>query len=296
MLFLVSESAAEKLRLHPPPTLVVRAFARLLGSVADGMHVVLIEPGTARLIEQLPEFSAIDKAAAKHIRNRYADYGSLPSKVSRYARVVGDGDVPHRDGSTWVIPLRWIAETPLAEMRFVAEDLNDTKTLAAAAGDHLEQAGLRAFRANLHPVHGGGARTPDVFRHEAIEARQICVCIVDSDRTCPGGIVGPVAEACTSVTGEGVFEVAVTSGRSIENSLPWRLVDLVRPTESPRPSARLLALQGVDPGCPQFLELKVGLKGYHVRTTGPSRTYWLGIATAVGAQATCCARESLHRR
>ena len=289
MLFLVSESAAEKLHLAPLPAFVVRAFSRLLGSVVDGTHVVLIEPSTARLIEQLPDFSMVDKAAAKYIRNRYADYGSLPTKVSRYARVVGEGDKPQREGSTWVIPLRWIAETSVIQTRCIGEDLNDTRALTAAAGDHLEQAGLRAFRVNLHPVHGGGGRTPDVFRHEAIEARHICVCVVDSDRTYPGGPTGSVAEACASVTGDGIYELALTSGRSIENSLPWRLVDLVRTNEVEQPSARMLGLHHVDPGCPQFLELKVGLKGFHVRAPEPGRTYWLGIAAAVGANATCCA-------
>lgn len=288
MLFLVSESAAEKLRLNPLPAFVVRAFSRLLGSVVDGMHVVLIDPGTARVIEQLPDFSTVDKAAAKYIRNRYADYGSLPSKLSRYARVVGEGDTPQREGMTWVIPLRWIAETSLSQTRCIGEDLNDTMTLAAAAEDYLEQTGLRAFRANPHPVHGGGGRTPDVFRHEAIEARHICVCVGDSDRTYPGGPTGPVADSCASVTGDGIYELALTSGRSIENSLPWRLVDLVRPSEAQRPSARMVVLNDVDPGCPQFLELKVGLKGFHVRTPGPSSRYWLGIAAAVGASANCC--------
>ena len=290
MLFVVSESAGESLNAKPIAPHVATAFARLLGNYSDGHHVVLVEPSMCRSIEGNDTFSAEQKAAARRIRNRFADFGGLTSVVTQYATVVSEGINPHRVETGWEVPLRWIAIHPLSKSTIIGEDLNDTGLLLAAAEDFLELKGLRGFNVRATQAPGGGRNTHRVLERIAIAEQQPSVCVVDSDRACPMSPPGSTALPCTEVVGEGLFSVQLTLGRTIENALPWRLIDLVRQVEGPIASSALSALERQHPRLPAFLNMKRGLTGFDIAKlpSGDAKSFWIAAAEAVAGPPDCC--------
>jgi hypothetical protein len=288
VLLVVTREAASLLN-DPAPPFVISAFGRLLSCFADGLHVVLMEPSVAKLLEGSSKFSEAQRAAAKHIRNRYSDYGSLTTKLAAHAKIVAEGLQPTADGDNWVLPLRWLAATPIHASKCIGEDLNDTGLLDAAAEDYLDSSGLNAFCVRVHEVLGGGNNTHRVLAQEAIVNRQFCICLVDSDRRYPTAPLGTVARACQAVAGVGAYRVLTTAGRTIENSIPWRLLDLVRPKPSGPPSDDLLALRQLEQSSTQHLDMKCGICRWHLSADPDSdfRVYWQQIANAQ-QRALCC--------
>jgi hypothetical protein len=288
VLLVVTPEAASLLN-DPAPTFAISAFGRLLSCFADGLHVVLMEPSAAKSIEVSSKFSEAQRAAAKHIRNRYSDYGSLTTKLAAHAKIVADGLHPQPDGDNWALPLRWLAATPLHASRCIGEDLNDTGLLQAAAQDHLDSSGLNAFCVRVHEVLGGGNNTHRVLSQEAIVNCQLCICIVDSDRKYPTAPLGAVAQACQAVTGVGAYCVLTTAGRTIENSIPWRLLDQVRAKPSGSPSEDLLALRQLEQSSTQHLDMKYGLCRWHLSENPNSdfTLYWQRVANTQ-QRAACC--------
>lgn len=290
MLFVVSKAAGAALLSDPVPKLVASAFARLFNTYSDGHHVVLMEPVVCRAVEAGSTFSLEQKAAAKRIRNRFADYGGLPTLISEYATVVLEGVHPIKGPSGWQVPIQWIAQNPLSRSVVVGEDLHDTGVLVAAAEDYLETNGLRAFCIQATQTAGGGGNTHRVLERVAVTDQQVCLCVVDSDRHCPLSPPGPTALPCTEVKGEGLFAVALTIGRAMENALPWRLIDQVRAARAPAPSAELSTLEKKHPRTSTFLNMKRGMCGFDIAKlpSEQAKTYWSSASAAVLGTLTCC--------
>jgi len=287
MLFVVQECAIDALRAGQPHAPI--AFSRLLSNHADGHHVVLMDPKSCRAIEEDPGFSADDKATARNIRNRYADYGALPDLLASHVRVFGSGGAPAKNGSVWDVPLRWISQNPLREALLHGEDLYDIAVFEAAAEDFLAEHRLHSFRVRAQAQPGGGGNTHRVLAQNAVVRQLISVCVVDSDRLSPSSGIGATAVPCLAVTGPGLYQVEVTDGRSLENSLPWRLIDIVKPTKVPLPSKELAVFQAAVPDAPRFLNFKKGINGYDMsRLTGGDAAYWAGAAAKISGASSCC--------
>jgi hypothetical protein len=290
MLFVIPDDVAAQLGTDSASHVLRAALSRLLASFNDGYHVVIMSPQACREVEKSLYFSEAERAAAKSIRNRHADFGSLAARVQLYGIVTASGDNPARQGNEWLVPLRWLANHPLGLVELISEDLHDTNVLKGAACDHLEREGLRAFRIQLHQVPGGGINTGRTLMNAAVVDQRICVCVVDSDRTHPASNVGATAQACLNISGDGVFEVVVTNGRSIENLLPWRLIDLFFSDVSPSPSATLLSMRQRSPFSTSFLNFKSGICGHEFLKSGPQACdiYWKEVGAATVGEPACC--------
>lgn len=291
MLFSVDPSIANELTRTPIPAIVVAAFSRLLDSYADGFHILLLEPRYCRILESTMELSETQRASASKIRNRFADYGDLPTKVRLHCNVVLEGNSPQYTDGRWKVPVRWLAARPLMPSSLLAEDLHDTDVLSAAGEDFLEASSLRAFQIRTSKRQGGGTNTHRVLRHIAIEEQEICVCVADSDKVCPASPVGDVAQQCLDVEGNGLFMVTTTEGRALENALPTRLVDQVHPARTPRPSEQFAGFDARHAGVQKFISLKKGMSGFDAeRLPRPeSREFWNSACAAIVGLRTCCA-------
>jgi hypothetical protein len=289
VLFVVSDGAAARLAETPTDGNVLLAFRRLLGGFVEGHHIVLMAPAACKLIECSPNFSEYERAGAKQIRNKYADFGGLEGKVSHYAEVVEDGVVPVVRARGWTVPLAWLAPRPLQSSQLICEDYNDANCYLGAAQDSLSLTGLHSFKVQLRPLLGGGANTGRVLSRTAVEEQLISVCIADSDRKAPGAPLGASAQACLAVHGDGLFVTEVTHGRSAENTLPWRLIDKVRSGGRAVPSETLARMHRHE-SCAWYLDFKRGLCGYHVRQLGHagSRAYWTAAAAVLAGAPRCC--------
>ncbi len=294
MLFIVEQGLLQVRSGEQMSTVEKVALSRLLQSSADGHHVVLIDPSICRFIESLIGiFSEDERAAAKRIRTKFADYSGLKAMVSVSATVVAAGTVPHKRGAGWEVPLPWIAQQPLAMTSLLGEDLYDAKVLRGAALDHLERLKLGAFHVRAKQLSGGGGNAHRVLTSTAINGKEICICIVDSDKFCPASPRGPTAQPCFAVTGDGLFEVEATKGRSLENSIPWRLIDLVEANRNPRPSTELADFARKQNESAWYIHMKRGACGYDIsKFEQPgTKAYWKTFGIAVRGSPSCGSQD-----
>jgi hypothetical protein len=290
MLFVVSDDALALLASSPLLPHVSIAFGRLLSSYSDGHHIVIMNPQGCKKIENCAAFSDEDRAAAKRIRNRYSEYGALPEKICLYARVTNEGMSPTRTIQGWDVPLTWLAKNPLLPSQLLGEDLNDANIFEYCGQDYLEVSGLRSFAIRASLTQGGGGNTHRVLEQIAIVEQKICLCIVDSDKKSPTAPPGTTALPCLSVFGSGLFSVTLTAGKTIENSIPWRLIDKTRTANTVLPSLELTSLEQKHANACWFINLKRGINGHDVNclTSPTCRSYWSNCATAVAGVPTCC--------
>lgn len=290
MLFVLSDSAAALAAQKPLPRVFEVAMARLLEAYADGQHVVLIDRETCKLIERLGVFSAEQVGAAQRIRNRFADYGSLPSKLAKYCIVTNTGAQPVQAAYGWDVPLHWLANNPLVRSCLLCEDLHDTAVFIAAGEDSLMREGLHAFELRADPVSGGGGNTHRVLQQVAINDQRLCVCVVDSDKKAPTEGPGATATPCAAVSAPGLYLVMLTDSRMIENAIPWRLIDKVRSSRVPLPSTELTSADQKYAQTSQYLNLKRGICGFEISQLTPntSKAFWQSAAACLSGPPTCC--------
>ncbi len=290
MLFVLSDLAASLAAQKPIPRIFELAITRLLEAYADGQHVVLIDRETCRLIEGAGIFSSEQIGAAQRIRNRYADYGSLPEKITKYCIVTNVGTEPLPAAHGWNVPLHWLAANPLQRSCLLCEDLHDTNVFIAAGEDFLARQGLLAFELRADPMAGGGGNTHRVLQQVAINDQRPCVCVVDSDRKAPNEGAGPTAAPCAALSAPGVYSVLLTDSRMIENTIPWRLLDKARSTRVPLPSIELASAEQKSPQSSRFLNFKKGVSGFEISQMAPipSKAFWQAAGASLIGPPTCC--------
>lgn len=295
-MLIVAEAAACAAITHALGSAYARvALGRLLQAYLDGLHVLALPPALCEVIEADAVFSADERAAAKKIRQKYAEHGGLAKQLAVFGRLIDSPTqlAPVRTGQTWDIPLRWLAGQQLHETQLVAEDLHDVKVLTGAAEDSLNHRRLFAFRVRVCGVPGGGGNSHRVLAQKAVTEQRITICFVDSDKECPTAPVGPTAAKCQAVNGSGLYDLRLTGGRSLENALPWRLLDQVRSTTTPLPSVALARLEGAAAEASRFANLKRGVFGHDIQrlSQSPCCGYWSAVRVSLGHPPVpaCCA-------
>ena len=275
------------------PLPALRGITNLLQAHADGRHIVVAPPSLCRFWEACGRLSEEQRAIATKIRLRYSELAALQQILALHAQIALDGATPTFTDPVWTIPLSWIAANDLSETHLVCEDLYDCTISHEAARDYLAFSSLSKLQLRLDHTAGGGGNTHRVLRREALISQKICVCVVDSDRDEPSttATLGPTAQNCLQVLGQGVYEVLMTKGRELENHLPSRLVDKIRPLwRGQVPSAAYTQLENAYQGITLYADLKAGLKRKNVEGLGGlSRTYWEGAMVALGQVVVCCA-------
>ena len=189
--------------------------------------------------------------------------------------------------------MRWLAGRPLYETQLIAEDLHDVNVLVGAAVDNLNDRYLSALRVRIGGVPGGGGNTHRAFADTAVVKQRISICFADSDKECPLANVGPTAEKCQEVAGPGLYDLQLTSGRSLENALPWSLLDQIRPDRIPSPRDALARVETATPGATRFVNLKRGVFAHDIHRLGYTACagYWAATRRDMGRPSTpaCCA-------
>ena len=274
------------------PNYIRVAFGRLLTAHLDGLHLLVAAPKICRIIESSSDFSHDDRAAAAKIRAKFVEYGSLPGNLNVFCKLVDDGTLtPRKEGQVWLVPFRWIAENPLRETQLVAEDLRDVQVLTGAAEDFKQKNHYRAFRVRIGAVPGGGGNTHRTFAQTALTEQRIAICIADSDKECPTASLGATASACMTISGAGLFDLRVTQGRTLENALPWRLLDAIRPNKPPQPSFEMANIERAHPAASKFLNVKRGIYGHDLNRLNGTQSgqFWDATRIGLGKEIKCCA-------
>jgi hypothetical protein len=274
------------------PLIVLRGITNLLQAYADGRHVVVAPQSICRIWEECGRLSEEQRAVAKKIRARFPELAELRNILAVYAEITLTGEMPSREGSVWKLPLSWIAQHGLAETSLVCEDLYDCEVCHEAARDYLTSASLPKLMLRLDHAAGGGANTGRILRKKAIEDQRVCFCVVDSDRNEPSknAPVGSTALSCLQVSGDGLYDVCVTDGRELENHLPAKLVDKIRPVwEGSAPSEKYAQITQRCQSMMMFVDLKKGLKRKDIEElSGNARIFWDGAFASLNQPVKCC--------
>lgn len=274
------------------PIIALRGITRLLQAHAEGCHVVVIPQSICRILEGCARLSEEHRVMAKKIRAKFPELAELRNVLNVHAVVTADGVVPTRNGSVWNLPLPWIAEHGLRETSLVCEDLYDCEVSQEAARDYLNFSSLPTLMLRFDQTPGGGGNTHRVLKKEAIDSQRVCICVVDSDRDEPSGTgpYGDTATNCLRVTDPGFYQIYISEGRELENHLPAKLVDHIRPTwEGKKPSERYAELTQRCQYVMLFADLKSGIKRKDIDyMTGNSHVYWNATIVRLGQAIKCC--------
>jgi hypothetical protein len=170
--------------------------------------------------------------------------------------------------------------------------LYDCEITKHAAQDYLDGAALNALKLALDPQPGGGANTERVLEKRAIQLQKICICVVDSDRDEPSPLapLGGTAQKCTALTGQGIYEIAISPGRELENHLPSNLINKVRDQWNGKSTqTQYTNITTADQRAIFFLDLKKGLKLKDIDDmTGAAKAFWDAFYKKLNNSATCC--------
>lgn len=258
----------------------LRGITNLLQSYADSRHVVVALPSICRILEACPRLSEEHRGVAKKMRQKYSEFSELKNILPVYAELSFVGVSPIRVAEVWRLPMDWIANHGLSEALLICEDLYDCELSHEAARDFLDLSSLTKLSLALDHTPGGGGNTHRVLKSKAVDGQRVSVCVVDSDRSNPsmGAALGNTASLCQQVTGAGLYELQISSGRELENHIPIRLVDKVRALwNGVTPSEAYATFGQQCPGLMMFTDLKSGVKMRDVDyMTGTERTFWDG--------------------
>jgi hypothetical protein len=210
----------------------------LAASIQYGEHAVCAKPALLDRLSNWPGISRGQKAAldqmARDVSSRALPFDAVTDSLV----ITGPGGAtPDPPGVRWHRrDWRWLQHHGrLAVSCLAAEHINDAKwyqMLAVAWGVHLRPSCARAGQeVRFNPRGLGGSAAADELARAAENGDPI-LCILDSDRDCPGASEGSTARRALEwlkLSSEVMVHVEILDARDIENILPADLVQEVTP-------------------------------------------------------------------
>jgi hypothetical protein len=200
----------------------------LLLGVAEGSHRIHGVRSVLQPLAECVELTGKARAVLRRAVGRISQEGALNRQLCAYGVVRGDG--PPGPTSTSVgaqriitFPIEWFDSTAkIQPTQIIGENLTDADVfdIVGKCGCVISRVPYLPIKANA--VHGGGSTVRQVVRR-SVQQSHISLCIVDSDRACPGGDLGGTASALQqfkNVANFPIIEVLETHGRDLENALP----------------------------------------------------------------------------
>lgn len=228
MLYLIDESVPELIRSGNAQPADYRSLDYLLLGAVDGHHKVL---GSRKVLGTLLSCGKLENksySAIHRILERIAREFNLTKNLPVYGHVVSGANtsVISSQSSTQRIitfPLRWFdSSAKIQPTILLGEHIEDSYTLKLFAEVATVINNIPYLPIKLQHDHGGGSAIGDILQHHASSSSQ-CICVVDSDRSCPGGNIGGTAQTVQrfkSSTSYPLIDVMETIGRDLENTLP----------------------------------------------------------------------------
>ena len=278
----------------------LRGITNLVQSHANGQHIVVAPPSICRVLETCPRLSEEHRTTATKMRARFSELAELKNILAIYGELTFTSDSPSFQNGVWAIPVDWIAQHGIEATNLICEDLYDCALSEQAAQDFLNDSDLSKLKLALDHINGGGNNTHRVLTDRALTRQKVSLCVVDSDRAEPSNAApfGTTAQNCKQVAGAGLYELVCTQGRELENHIPSRLVDRLRPLwQGNVPSTTYVNLERDVPGVSLYADLKSGLKKYDLRVmTGQQIHFWTVAATALThCNHQCCGEQCAAR-
>ena len=217
-------------------------------STFHGQHLVTASRQTLASLADETRLSIRARAAYKSVLSRAAEIHAIEREISSKVEVSATLLEPALDGGIWRVPLRSFALAfVLTHPIVLAENLTDAKLYQELGRWYGWHSRLRTLAFFAVPTGGGGSTTSQELRTRVEDHPQFTLCVVDSDRTYPGGPVGDTAAHCREVLPSDLWfaRLIVLDVRELENLLPHTWIARTQTgSQSPELCHRLRMLQG----------------------------------------------------
>ncbi|MBP3244448.1 MAG: hypothetical protein J6M59_05030 [Bacteroidaceae bacterium] len=159
--------------------------------------------------------------------NNYAT-NTIPSDITYYIEVVKNNP-QEREENGRVIAQRCINDfynsSTLYKSKLICEDENDCSFYKFVAEWYIKKEGLK-YHLNIAEVGGGGARTINKIKDSLFKEKQLCICIVDTDKKYPQMAISPHSKDCQKLDNHKCgYRCIVINVHEIENILPLNYID-----------------------------------------------------------------------
>ena len=241
------------------------------------------------------------------IAKRFREKKQLLKDLTRFVIVGAHGKSPrlHKRGRIVYLPAFVINRSNMFYPPvLLGEDLSDCELYVnrLAAGYALGvPVSMREMKLSQRFEPGGGNNTHTSYgRHKQLEL-DFCLCVVDSDRTCPTNSVGDTAKFVMKVdqtSQSALCRYILIDTYSAENLLPideleyhFKIGKSAAQIESFSLIRRMRELDAW-----QYLPLKKGIKGKDMRSAKGHGVFWRQTLDSMGAKVDCCVMEDCECR
>lgn len=299
MLFYLGTSIGRRLQANDQET--IDFVVRLLDSRKRGMLLVHASKTT---------FLSIESFFRNCNREHEADLVLTLSKNGREMRqVVRDlskivyvsdlvkGGVRNRAGKICIAPSQINKTNLLYPPIFLAENHSDCDLYSNVIAKNFNRglpSSISGLRISDRFESGGGNTTHEPYRRHKKKGVDLCLCIVDSDRSCPAEGVGDTAKRVLDVDKAGgisaLCESMVIDMYSAENLLPFSI--LKEQYVIGKNAEQISAFENVkkirEKESWVFLPLKKGLSGSDLKSSCAKGQYWANQMHLLGLAIPCC--------
>lgn len=213
--------------------LIFSGLSSILHAAQRGDHFVLGSRSVLDAIAKAPALAQWEKRMAATLAQKFTVLSGLSKKFSsRIVIVNSEGPAIERDPPfAWKIQLREIGRTGLGRAVLVAEDIVDCQLMCYAGRHYLfqiEANGNVEIRLDGR-MAGGKGNAFRQFRSLLETARDLCLCITDSDRIAPDskqtGSGRHLKKLPQRFEASAVAKYEELPVRELENLIPFRIIN-----------------------------------------------------------------------
>lgn len=266
----------------------IQGINSIFSSVYRGEHYALAPRKVLQVLSKSEFLSISVRAVIQKVLSEYSTITSLASTLgSRVVVTYGKATCCTKAASgSWEIPVGLLGLVGTTKGVLICENLNDFKLFMHAARQYKAIEKLPG-EIMLEGYGGGGSTTPDCLENVVNVERRWGMCIVDSDRLCPGQLPDLTAAKCYAISQNTtvVARFVDVLFREAENVIPLVFIsEVIPPTHSHLWDRHLKSAYVVRADSHEFADLKRGLaleKVFTYSVGSPARTFWSGVANDI---------------
>jgi len=286
MLFFIDKSVADALvEDGKPEEHLVAAVHNLAQARRLGKHFVMADRETLATLGQSRWLHPRDRGVYVHLYNTLPQMGTYLNNLVRRVEVVAAEGVFESNGEQNRRVVKLSAThfddfSIVDKAIFLCENLNEVRFYQQLTRAYLFWSGLGQVRICCDPRGGGGDTTADAYEAIRSPRNQLCLCIVDSDRTTPSDSIGNTAlrvKRIDDADDQPLCELTILDVRETEN-LVSRTIYQETVWGDPNRMEGVLFLESLEsstyPHARRYLDMKRGLKLGEIVHAPPNSAFY----------------------
>ena len=196
-----------------------------------GHHFIFGSRSVLEFISLVSGLTIESKSVIEKCLKNYSTEASHLKSISQRVEICCVEQHPVKADGKWILPIEHLVDG-ISPTVLLTENLTDAALYKHAAAHYsLDQKSHLVFKVSCRG--GGGSTTVDALKSIIEERREWVICVTDSDKSCPLSPLGAVANQCGEevANSQWVARHEIIKGRTLENILPFRLVDEYLPGE-----------------------------------------------------------------